>query len=180
MCVRACACVRGRDREREHLLRAHMCLGGEERAGHPAGSTDGAEACHCSSDDGHILTWDPQVSGSHTSCSGLNQNPHPHPLQSHTHTHTLSQGQGPGHCLLCFSGKGPLNTTHGQVGVHTLPRVFPCECVCVCLGDVSEVDELSSGPRYISWLHHPISPPFILASNFFPLSRIAPSGSPST
>lgn len=60
-----------------------MCLGGRERAGRPAGSTDGAEACHGSVDDGHILTWDPQLSGSHTSCSGLNRILPP--PQSHTH-----------------------------------------------------------------------------------------------
>lgn len=113
--MRACVLAR------EHLLRVHMCLGGEERAGRPAGSTDGAEACHCSSDDGHILTWDPQLSGSHTSCSGLNQNPPPHPLQSYT----LSRpGSRPLPIMLLW--KGTPNTTHGQVGVHTLPRVFPC------------------------------------------------------
>lgn len=115
LCACACVCAL------EHLLRVHMCLGGEERAGRPAGSTDGAEACHCSSDDGHILTWDPQLSGSHTSCSGLNQNPPPHPLQSYT----LSRpGSRPLPIMLLW--KGIPNTTHGQVGVHTLPRVFPC------------------------------------------------------
>lgn len=138
---RLCVCDCGVGKRKRDKVSTFVCpyVSGwrRELAGRPAGSTDGAEACHGSADDGHILTWDPQLSGSHTSCSGLSRSPHLLLLHlfllvllysTRTRTHSRP-GSRPLSIPPPWKG-GSRTSKHGQVGVHALPRVFPCARVC--------------------------------------------------
>ncbi|CAB1456677.1 unnamed protein product [Pleuronectes platessa] len=138
-----------------------MCLGGGEHAGRPAGSTDGAEACHSIADDGHILTWDPQLSGSHTSCSGLNQHP---PRPPHADTHT--QGQGPGHCLFRYPGRKD-RTQHMDKLAFTRSSQSVSLCVSLCHRDDANV------PGFLSRLSLSHSCPLWLAVHLRDASYIS-------
>lgn len=120
-CVSPCECVcvclhiqKEGGRESEHLCVSICVWVAANALGVLLGAQMVPRPATAAPDDGHILTWDPQLSGSHTSCSGLSRQPSflfPRP------------GAGPAARFATLK-KPKTNTAHGEVGGRTLPAVF--------------------------------------------------------